>query len=346
LALELFRLQFSHNQAFQAFCRARGAFPETVDHWTQIPAVPTAAFKEWDLSCLPQAARTAVFFSSGTTGERPSRHFHSLESLEIYEVSLLPWFAQHLLADQAQAVSSETKGMRVVCLTPSPSQAPHSSLVHMCEAIRRNFGPSDSAFFGKVLEDGAWVLNLDTTVAELASVCAKGQPTLLLGTAFSFIHLLDHVTGHGVQLELPTGSRAMETGGYKGRSRVLSKPQLHAGLSEWLGIPRSYIISEYGMSELSSQAYDAAVPKLEWSTRPRPRVFRFPPWARAQVISPETGTEVEPGKKGVIRVVDLANVYSVMAVMTEDLATRRPDGFELIGRAVLAEPRGCSLMPA
>jgi hypothetical protein len=93
------------------------------------------------------------------------------------------------------------------------------------------------------------------------------------------------------------------------------------------------------MSELSSQAYDS--PRLAPDAA---RLFRFPPWARVQIISPETGREVADGETGLVRVFDLANVFSVAAIQTEDLAVRRGDGFELIGRAQLAEPRGCSLM--
>ena len=134
----------------------------------------------------------------------------------------------------------------------------------------------------------------------------------------------------------------METGGYKGRSRALPKGELHAAITEGLGLPPESIISEYGMSELSSQAYDRSYRAQTES----PRVFRFPPWARSQIVSPETGLEAGEGETGLLRVWDLANVYSVMAVQTEDLGIRRGEGFELIGRAALAEQRGCSLMSA
>ena len=126
----------------------------------------------------------------------------------------------------------------------------------------------------------------------------------------------------------------METGGYKGRTRTVPKAQLRQMISKFLGVPTSHVLSEYGMSELSSQAYDGAG-----------GVFHFPPWARARIISPETGAEVGDGETGLLRVFDLANIGSVMAVQTEDLAVRRGDGFELLGRAASSEPRGCSLMP-
>jgi hypothetical protein len=136
----------------------------------------------------------------------------------------------------------------------------------------------------------------------------------------------------------------METGGYKGRSRNLPKSELHALITRCLGIPPSHIVCEYGMSELSSQAYDWKVRNAERGTGNEARVFRFPPWARARVVSPETGGEVAEGETGLIQVCDLANVRSVIVIQTEDLAVRRGDGFELIGRAAQAEPRGCSLL--
>ncbi|HEY2082585.1 MAG TPA: hypothetical protein VGI88_07345, partial [Verrucomicrobiae bacterium] len=153
------------------------------------------------------------------------------------------------------------------------------------------------------------------------------------GTAFSFVHLLDYLAEKNLRFTLPPGSRVMETGGYKNRSRFLPKAELHALIVERLGVPASEILCEYGMSELGSQAYAAGGGD-----------FHFPPWARAQVISPETGREVRDGETGLLRICDLANVFSAMAIQTEDLAIRRGDGFELIGRAALAEPRGCSLM--
>ena len=135
----------------------------------------------------------------------------------------------------------------------------------------------------------------------------------------------------------------METGGYKNRSRLLPKDELHALITERLGVPPSHILCEYGMSELSSQAYSGS---KAGGRGERALHFQFPPWARAQILSPETGAEVAEGETGLLRVFDLANVFSAMAIQTEDLAIRRGGGFELLGRAESTEPRGCSLMTA
>jgi len=336
LALELFSLQFLNNPAYRRVCEARGVTPGSVECWSRIPAVPAAAFRDVALTSLPVEARTTVFRSSGTTGQTPSRHYHSAESLELYQSSLWSWFARNVLAD----LMGRPAGWQLGILTPAPTAAPHSSLAYMLETVRLRCGAPETAGFGDVDSKGAWTVDLDRIEAMLET--ADG-PVLLLGTAFNFVHLLDGLTSKQKQFALPAGSRVVETGGYKGRSRELSKPALHALIDDRLGVPKSHIITEYGMCELSSQAYDL-VAGADLNPQPSTRSFHFPPWCRVRIVSPETGLEVEQGASGILRVFDLANVWSVMAVQTEDIAVRCGDGFELIGRAVSAEPRGCSLM--
>ncbi|MGA2246725.1 MAG: hypothetical protein ABSH48_17170 [Verrucomicrobiota bacterium] len=350
LATELFALQFHLNPAYRKICEARQLSPQTVGNWKQIPPVPTGAFKELELSCIPPAELTAVFHSSGTTGQKPSRHFHCAESLALYEASLWHSFRPHFNAEN-----------EFLFLTPDQAATPRSSLVHMFETVSRaGTFVNRGAFCGSVAADGSWIVDFERAVQRLNFAAAHRRPLTLLGTAFSFVHLLDFLAENGLRFILPEGSQVMETGGYKNRSRVLPKAELHALIADQLGVGRENIICEYGMSELSSQAYDSASERRS-PTRldanvlkragsetgaPADRHFHFPPWARAQIISTETGREAADGETGLIRILDLANVYSVAAVQTEDLGVRDGDGFELIGRAELAEPRGCSLMAA
>lgn len=324
LALELFALQFKYNSVYQKICMSRQRTPQTVEHWTQISAVPTAAFKELELTSLAPDERTAVFHSSGTTKQNPSRHFHNTESLAVYEASLWQWF-QHHFGD-----ANET-----IFLTPNPKAASRSSLIHMFEIVRQKLALPEFAFTGAIDADGSWQVDFTATIQQIKLSCDTDKPLTLFGTAFSFVHLLDFLAENKLQFQLPENSRVLETGGYKNRSRVLPKEELHGLITERLGVPRDNIICEYGMSELSSQAY------AESSV-----AFQFPPWARAQIISPETGREVAEGETGLIRIFDLANVFSVAAIQTEDLGVRRGTGFEIVGRAQLSEPRGCSLMTA
>jgi hypothetical protein len=339
LALALFQLQFEHNAPYRALCHARNVSPQAVTHWSHIPFVTTTAFKELDLTSLEPEERTTVFHSSGTTGQQPSRHFHSVKSLTLYEASLLGWFQTRAL----ESITRQTSHAPVmVSLTPPAAAVPHSSLVHMFETIRRTLASPESSFTGELDESGAWRVNTQATVTALREAMAAPRPLLVLGTAFNFLHLLDHLAATGATCPLPPDSCVLETGGYKGRSRSLPKSELHSLITQSLGVPSGGILCEYGMSELSSQAYEFKVQSSEFKVQGSDGVFRFPPWARVQIIAPETGEEVPKGETGLIRVCDLANVYSVMAIQTEDLGVRRADGFELIGRAAQAEPRGCS----
>jgi Acyl-protein synthetase, LuxE len=237
---------------------------------------------------------------------------------------------------------------------------PNSSLAHMFETVQRRMGCGEPVFLGTIGSTGEWTIDFEAAMAALRRLSAENRPVLLLGTAFSYVHLVDFLTARGIRLELPGGSRALETGGYKGRSRSVPKTELYSMLNNCLGIEPENIVGEYGMSELSSQAYNrishphpGSFPEGEGerfgshgqgAATSRP-VFSFPPWARVRVISPETGEESVPGEAGLLQVFDLANVFSVMAVQTADVAVRdQGGGFELLGRAASAEPRGCSLM--
>ena len=328
VALDLFRLQYDAVPSYRLFCDARKRRPDSVCSWREIPAVPTTAFQELEFTAIPPEARTRVFHSSGTTGQRPSRHFHHAESLALYEDSLRPWFAAHLLAS-GPSFPADVRP-RCLSLTPPPRVVPNSSLVHMLEVVIRDFGAPGSGFTGRLAADGSWDLGLEPTLTSLESACAAGKPVLVLGTAFLFVHLIDAMELHGLSFRLPEGSRVLETGGYKGRSRSLPRTELHAAIARRLGAPR--IIPEYGMSELSSQAYDSD------------GCFRFPPWVRVRTIDPETGLDTVEGEPGILRIHDLANVWSVAALETGDLGRLHGQAFELIGRAAEAEPRGCSRM--
>ena len=310
LALSVFAFQFEEVLIYRRLCKSRGAGPDSVKHWKQIPALPTAAFKEAAVTSLAEGERTHEFQSSGTTDQTPSRHYHNAASLSLYEASLLPWFEQNFPDNDAM----------FVFLTPPSTQAQHSSLVHMFKTIRQKFAGPDSQFCGRMETDGAWALDFDSLSLAVRDAMSANRPMAILGTAFSFIHWVDRLASNKIRLRLPTGSRILETGGYKGRSRVVPKIELRRLMTKYLGVPESRIITEYGMCELSSQAYSADG-----------GAFRFPPWARTQIVSPETGAVVSEGETGLLRIFDLANIFSVMAIQTEDLAVAREDGFESAG---------------
>lgn len=344
-ALELFAMQYRWVAPYRTWCETRGIKPQELTHWSQIPALPAVAFKEQNITCLAPSDRTVVFHSSGTSANLPSKHYHDGPSLRLYETSLWNWFRIHLLPDFENA---HAPGPRFVSLTPPPDSAPHSSLVHMIATVARRVGDANAVFAGRVASDNAWVLDADMASAALDKAVADGVPVCVLATAFQCVELIDSLTHRRRRVSLPKGSRLMETGGYKGRSRELPKQRLYGLVGEWLGIRPECIVSEYGMTELGSQAYDAVVTVSDkhhdTATASSKRLFRFPPWARIQIISAETGAPVRVGDPGLLRIFDLANLRSVLAIQTDDLAAACDDGFELLGRRRGAEQRGCSLM--
>lgn len=325
LALELFRRQAACMPTLERLAARRGLILSNRVPWQQLPAIPTRMFKELDLSCIPEHLRSTYFLSSGTTSEARSRHWHGDESMRLYERSLMTWFHRNHRVERHRFLS----------LTPDASAAPNSSLVHMFDQFRLSSGCGLDSFFGRIADDGSWQVDFEGLFNSLKS---ETRPVFLVGTAFAFVHVLDEMKARGLVFELPSGSRLMETGGYKGRSRVLTKEELHGQMRIGFSVRSEDIVCEYGMSELSSQAYDVLSGGV--------RVFRFPSWARVLLVSPETGREVGEGEVGILRVCDLANTFSVMAVQTEDLAIRTCGGFQLKGRLAEAEPRGCSLMAA
>ncbi|HAB16404.1 MAG TPA: long-chain fatty acid--CoA ligase [Verrucomicrobiales bacterium] len=292
--------------------------------------MPAAAWKELEVTCIPPSERTHVFHSSGTTEHRPSRHFHHADSLAVYSRAATAGFAHRYPGAASRPV--------LWALTPSAEDAPRSSLAYMLGCLNRAFDANGSEFFGRTTPQG-WAVDTDRWIKRLHDFSGTAQPVYLIGTAFSFVHALDDPAFQRGLPPLPPGSHIVETGGYKGRSREMPRTELHTELAARFAVPRGSVVTEYGMSELSSQAYSEPVGESD-----SPLVFRFPPWARALVVSPESGREVADGAVGILRIIDLANVWSALGIQTADLALRRGDAFELLGRLPEAEARGCSLL--
>jgi hypothetical protein len=170
----------------------------------------------------------------------------------------------------------------------------------------------------------------------IASLSPAG-PAIVLATSFALVHLLDAL--HGQELALPPGSRVMQTGGFKGKSREVDAHDLRRAVAAGFGIDERHVIGEYGMTELSSQFWEATIARPEAI----PGTYVEPPWARVVPVDPETLAPVGAGQPGIARIEDLANVDSAFAVLTQDHVRRVAGGFELLGRAAGAPPRGCSI---
>ena len=224
LALALFARQYALCAPYRRLCLGQGASPDSVTRWQDIPAVPAAAFKVFDLSCVPTGETAAVFHSSGTTGAQTSRHYFDQEALTLYEISLRAGFNAALPA----------RPRTLWALMPEPSAAPNSSLSHMLGALHAG------RFF--------W----DNDAALSAALSKIAEPITLFGTAFAFVQLFD---GAAQNWRLPEGSIIIETGGFKGRTRDVPRDELYKLFGSRLGVSLTRCFSEYGMSEMASQFY-------------------------------------------------------------------------------------------
>jgi hypothetical protein len=306
-ALAIYRYQRRFNQPYANYCEFIGA-PENPEEWRFIPAMPQSGFKQFPLRSFPEELTSRTFRTSGTTGE--GFGMHHFRSLILYAASVMgawKWF--------------DLPRLRQIVLAQSPAQVPDSSLAQMI------------SFLSVVAAGQVFVVN-DAGDFDLSLLRNQldARPALVFGTALAFLHLCDSLEAENIRLNLPEGSFAMETGGYKGSRRIVTKSVLYNRIARTLSVSPEMIINEYGMTELSSQFY---------ATGPK-GLHRPPPWMRALVINPESGREAGMNETGTLRIFDLANLGSVMAIETRDLAIRRDDGFELIGCDPAATPRGCS----
>jgi hypothetical protein len=326
LALRVFEHQFEHNLPYRKFCLKRGKTPDKIHSYREIPAVPTAVFKEMDLSCGPSEM---IFLTSGTTQGAAKRGRHLIQDLTLYHASLKPNFAAHLLP--------EGQRLRILVLFASPKLMPQSSLSHMFETVIDTFGSEGSDYFFS--DQGLDSFGL---VKALQASEQRGEPVCLLGVSFAFVQFLNYCDSERLRFRLPASSRLMDTGGYKGRMREVPRGELYYRLGKALGIPTSFMINEYGMTEMCSQFYDNVLAdRFRGVQRSRHKVM--PRWVRTRILNPETLEELPDGVTGILQHYDLANAGSVMALQTEDLGYRIENEFEIIGRAKDAEARGCSL---
>lgn len=322
LALRLFAHQFQHNLAFQRFCQQRGRTPRTVKRWQDIPAVPINGFKDLTLSCVPTGQCARVFQTSGTTrGDVKGRHWHP--DLAVYDRSMTLNFRARFMAGRER--------MRMGILFPDEQLMPNSSLAHYLALAWRHFGTPDSRYY---LDNAG--LQLDALCATLEQVHKSGEPFALLGASYSFVHLMDALQARGLRFQLPAGSRLLDTGGFKGQSREMDMEEFYGTLSATFGVPRSACINMYGMTELSTQFYDAGNAVL-------PAVKSGPHWIRTRVLDPLTGQEMPAGERGILAHTDLGNYNAVTTILTEDVGVAVDGGFLLLGRAQGTQAKGCSI---
>jgi hypothetical protein len=330
LALEIFRFQYQNIPIYTKFCKKREATPDTVTSWKDIPPISTAGFRLFDLFAKPSHTAERTFSTSGTTQDaQKGRSFFSETGLRIMQQAIIENALHFFLPDGLR--------LRFLIIAPAPDKAPHMIMAYGMEILKKSFGLPGSRFL--VNENG---FDSDELEQELRKAEKENIPVALIGASLGLLTFIEHCMEKGVTFKLPKGSRTLDAGGYKGRTKSIERDKYLSLVQHYLGIEREWSINLLGMTELGSQFYDNTL-QNHYKGSEYHRYKENPPWTRTLVIDPGTLREVPLEYKGILCHIDLTNIERIMAIQTDDIGKRLDNGFEILGRAQGAEARGCSL---
>ncbi len=313
LALKVFRYQFDNNKVYHEFCTLLKKDKSNVKAIVEIPFLPIQFFKSHEVISSTETIQE-TFTSSGTTGMQTSKHF--VTNLSIYEQSYRKGFSEFY---------GNIEDYCVLALLPSYLERDGSSLIYMVDDLIQSSNHPDSGFY---------LNNYDELLEKLQKLHRENQNIVLIGVTYALLDLIEYAQSISFPLfGLGSSLIIMETGGMKGKRKEIIREELHEILCAGFGVP--VIHSEYGMTELLSQAYSLGN-----------GVFECPPWM--QILTRDTEdalSYVDYGKTGGINVIDLANINSCSFIATQDLGKKYPNhSFEVLGRFDNSDIRGCNLM--
>ena len=306
IALKVFRFQYENNLVYQEFCNFLKVDVQKIKTVEQIPFLPIQFFKSHEVVSNKNPIQE-TFTSSGTTGISTSKHL--VTDVSFYEESYRKGFSQFY---------GDIENYVVLALLPSYLERGGSSLIYMVEDLINKTNNPESGFY---------LHNHEELIQKLVKLDREGQNVILIGVSYA---LLDLIESQKFEFQ---NTIIMETGGMKGKRKEIIREELHEQLSEGFGVPS--IHSEYGMTELLSQAYSLGN-----------GVFECPSWMQILIRDTEDAlTYVPDGKTGGINVIDLANINSFSFIATQDLGKKNPNTtFEVLGRFDNSDIRGCNLM--
>ena len=305
-ALDLFKYQYENNTVYRSYCDLINNASSEVTEVHEIPFLPIQFFKSHTVSCISNAP-DKIFLSSKTSGQIASRHF--VNDLKIYHKSFEKGFNKFYGSIEDYAI---------LALLPSYLERGNSSLVYMANQLIHQSKHPLSGFY---LDEWDQLINILQTLEK------EGQKTILLGVTFALLTLIEKK-----ELNL-NNTIIMETGGMKGMRKEMVREALHSSFKKGFGVKN--IHSEYGMTELMSQAYSK-----------ENGLYNCPPWMKVLIRSTDDPFEiVREEKTGALNIIDLANIESCAFIATQDLGKNYKDGsFEVLGRFDTAEIRGCNLI--
>jgi anaerobic magnesium-protoporphyrin IX monomethyl ester cyclase len=329
LALRIFDFQFKHIPIYRRYCEKRGVGPEKISSWQQIPALSTDAFKAMELSALPgNTVRT--FMTSGTARpDEKGKVFYDDGGLRLMDATIHESASFFLFPDKVETT--------LMILAPLPDLVPHMIMAYGMNRLKEYFGNPQSRFL--IGKEG---FNAGVLVDELRRSEAGGVPVTICGGSFGFVNFFDYCREKGLRFKLPPGSRTLDAGGFKGRSREVKREEFTGDCENLLGVAKGFSVNLLGMTEISSQFYDNTL-RNAYLGMNTPRAKINPPWTKTVVVDPDTLEPLTSGQIGLLKHFDLANRGHLIAIQTDDIGKMTPEGFEIYGRTRNDGARGCSL---
>ena len=329
LALQIFELQVKYIPIYRRYCEKRGMTPEKISSWDQVPALPTDAFKVMELAMLPSSA-VRTFMTSGTTRpEERGKVRYDEGGLRLMDATIYEAASSFLFPDKIKTT--------LLVIAPSPEIVSTMVMAYGMNRLIEYFGSSQSRFL--IGKEG---FDIRVLVDELRRSETEGVPITICGGSFGFVNVFDYCRERGVRFRLPPGSRTLDAGGFKGKSREVKREEFISDCEDFLGVTKDYCVNLLGMTEISSQFYDNTL-RSAFTGKNLPKAKVNPPWTRTLVVDPDTLEFLPPGQTGLLRHFDLANRGHILAIQSDDLGRIAPGGFEIDGRTGGGDARGCSL---
>ncbi|MHB9094285.1 MAG: LuxE/PaaK family acyltransferase [Eubacteriales bacterium] len=321
LALREFGLQFKANAVYREYCDKQGVSLEGLSHWSQIPAIPTSAFKQHIITSFPLKDAELALLTSGTTDPNMrGKIYRDKNSLQII-------LRANRLITKA-LLFPDTDKMRILLLVPSPKVAPAMAMAFGLEQLKNEFGSDDSMYF--ITPNG---FETEELIKALREAETSKQPVTLVGATSGFVHFFNTCDQSGTRFSLPEGSRICDGGGYQGTFGNCSREEFYVKCAEFLGVPPHFCINTLGMSESGTNYFDNTIKNHFAGADGVERHKVALPWTRTVVVGPRTGQRLPKGEVGLIRHFDLTNRATVLAVQTDNIGYETDGGFEIIGRA-------------
>ena len=333
LCVACFKVQAKNIPGYARLCAQKKIGIDAVNDFLQIPPVPVQAFKASDIFIYSKEEVYKTFKTSGTSKTNQGSAYFSASGAEITSLAIVKNAHTYLFPDNLDT--------KFFLIAPSPEAAPNLTMAFGITEVMKNIGPHGGRHY--IGPDG---IDWQALFSGLGECVEKNIAATIIAPSFALVFMLDKMAAENVRMKLPKGSRILDAGGFKGRSREISRSEMLKTALEFLGVDPGYCVNALGMSELGTQYYDNNLKNLIDGTG-SPVAKENPHWAKTFVVDIEDNFKILApktyGKTGALLHFDLTNIDRAVAILTDDAGRYAGSGFEICGRLSADDIKGCSL---